>query len=137
VSEEAKAAVRRIFDAVNEGKLDAVENLISDSYVNHNFPGPEPGPAGFRAAIEAFRAAFPDLRVSVDQVIAEGDKVSSQGTWTGTHKGEFMGIAPTGRLVKVNYIDIWRQENGRFVENWVQMDLSGLMLQLGVQPVQG
>ena len=67
-------------------------------------------------------------------MLGEGDKVVTRGTFTGTHQGEFNGIPATGKKVKVSYCDIWRVENGKCVENWVQMDMVGLMQQLGVIP---
>lgn len=67
-------------------------------------------------------------------VIAEGDRVCSRGVMYGTHRGEFMGIPPTGKKVEVKYTDIWRLDKGKFVENWVQMDMMGMMQQLGLAP---
>jgi predicted ester cyclase len=84
--------------------------------------------------IGMFTDAFPDMRITVEEVIGEGEKVATRGTWSGTHKGSFMGVAATGKSVKIGYIDMWRFENGRAVENWVQMDMLGLMQQLGVVP---
>ena len=81
-----------------------------------------------------FRAAFPDLHVTLEDVFGEGDKVATRGYFTGTHQGEFNGIPATGKQVKVSYIDLWRLENGKAVDNWVQMDMIGLMQQLGVIP---
>ena len=84
-----------------------------------------------------FLTAFPDFHVTLEDVIAEGDKVASRGVWRGTHQGNFMGIPATGKSVAVSYSDIWRFENGKAVENWVQMDMLGLMQQLGVAPAPG
>jgi steroid delta-isomerase-like uncharacterized protein len=108
--------------------------LIGTTYVNHSMPAPVPGPEGFRMVISMFRAAFPDLHITLEDVIGEGDKVATRGYFTGTHQGEFNGIPATGKQVKVSYIDLWRVENGKAVENWVQMDMIGLMQQLGVIP---
>ena len=81
-----------------------------------------------------FQTAFPDLRITIEDEFGEGNKVGTRGSMTGTHRGEFMGIPATNKSVKVAYIDLWRVENGKFVENWVQMDMLGLMQQLGVVP---
>jgi steroid delta-isomerase-like uncharacterized protein len=117
--------------------MSVIDELLDPSYVNHNMPAPAPGNEGFKQVIMMFRNAYPDLHVTVEDVIAEGDKVASRGTWRGTHQGEFMGVPATGKQVAVSYSDIWRVENGKFVENWVQMDLLGLMQQLGVVPAHG
>lgn len=134
-TEQNKARLRRLFeDGLNQRNLDLISELIGPDYVNHNLPAPEPGSEGFKGVINMFVAAFPDLRVTHHDLIAEGDRVATRGSWSGTHQGEFMGIPATGKQVTVNYIDIWRSANDQFVENWVQMDMLGLMQQLGVIP---
>jgi predicted ester cyclase len=90
------------------------------------------GAEGFKQLIGMFKGAFPDLRVTVEDAYSDGDKVGSRGTITGTHQGEFMGVAATGRAITVKYLDLWRIEEGQFVETGVQMDTMGLMQQLGV-----
>ena len=92
---------------------------------------PAPGPAGLRPVLRSFIAAFPDVRIHLDQVIGEGETVATRGRFTGTHKGAFMGVAATGKPVSANFVDFWRLRDGKAVENWVQMDLLGLMQQLG------
>jgi predicted ester cyclase len=77
------------------------------------------------------------MRVTLEEELAEDDKVTTRGYFTGTHKGDFQGIPPTGKQIKVKYIDVWRITNGKMVENWVQMDQLGLMQQLGVIPMPG
>ena len=134
-AETHKAMLRRVMDeAVTGGNLAVVDEHVAPSYVNHNLPAPAPGPDGFKQVIQMFRGAFPDIRVTLDDMIVEGDKVASRGSWQGTHRGEFMGVPATGKQVRVAYLDIWRVEGGKFVENWVQMDLLGLLQQLGVAP---
>jgi predicted ester cyclase len=83
-----------------------------------------------------FKGGFPDLRVTVEATYSDGDVVGSRGTITGTHQGDFMGVPPTGRSVSFRYLDLWRIEDGRFVETWVQMDTMGLMQQLGAVPAR-
>jgi steroid delta-isomerase-like uncharacterized protein len=82
----------------------------------------------------AFFAAFPGLHISIEDVIAQGDKVAVRITWQGTHQGEFMGIPPTGKPVTVTGINLYRVANGKIVEEWWQEDILGLMQQLGVLP---
>ncbi len=137
-TEENKTIIHRLFEeAVNRGNLGVVDESIAPNYVNHNLPAPTPGPEGFKLIITMFRTAFPDLEATVEDVIAEGNQVARRGTWRGTHRGEFNGIPATGKQVTVSYIDIWHAENGKLVENWVQMDMIGLMQQLGVIPTPG
>jgi steroid delta-isomerase-like uncharacterized protein len=137
-TESNKALIRRGFEeGINHRKLDTFADVVAPSYVNHNMPIPTRGPEGFRQVIGAFLEAFPDMRIQVDQVIGEADTVATRGSFRGTHKGAFMGIPATGKPVEVAYIDFWRFEGGKAVENWVQMDMLGMMQQLGVVPAPG
>lgn len=130
-SETNKAAARRIFDEImNKRDLSLINDLIADNYVNHDMPVPEKGKAGFKMIIEGFLAAFPDMHIHVAEVTGDGDLVATRGEWHGTHSGDFMNTPATGKTVKVKYIDMWRFENGKGVENWVQMDMPGLWKQL-------
>jgi predicted ester cyclase len=134
-TETNKALVRRIFEeGLNQNKPGVFDELIAPNYVNHNFPAPAPGVEGFKQVIGVFLGGFPDMRITIEADLAEGDRVVTRGYFTGAHTGNFQGIPPTGKQVKINYIDIWRVENGKCVENWVQMDQVGLMQQLGVMP---
>jgi steroid delta-isomerase-like uncharacterized protein len=137
-AEQNKALVRRVFEeSINKHNLNVFDELLAPNYVNHNMPTPAPGPEGLKQVVSMFLTAFPDFHVTLEDVIAEGDKVASRGVWRGTHQGNFMGIPATGKSIAVSYSDIWRIENGRAVENWVQMDMLGLMQQLGVAPAPG
>ncbi len=136
--ESHKAAVRRVFEeAINQRKLAIIEEVIGPEYVNRSMPAPSPGPAGLRAVLQGFIDGFPDLHIQLHNVLGEGDTVATRGEFTGTHRGAFMGVPATGKKVKVPYIDLWRFQGGKAVENWVQMDLLGLMQQLGVLPTPG
>jgi steroid delta-isomerase-like uncharacterized protein len=135
LQEQNKSLVHRFFEVgINENKLDILDEIIASNYVNHDLPAPAPGPEGLRQVVSMFKAGFPDLHATVEATIAEGDRVATRGTITGTHNGPFMNIPPTGKSVKVPFTDIWRIENGKAVENWVQMDMLGLMQQLGLIP---
>jgi predicted ester cyclase len=137
-TEQNKAMVHRIFEeGINENNLATFDELVAPNYVNYGFPDLPPGPEGLKIAVNMFATAFHDFRVTVEDTIAEGDRVASRGVFTGTHEAEFQGIPPTGKRISVAYMDIWRVENGRFVENWVQLDMLGLMQQLGVVPSPG
>jgi steroid delta-isomerase-like uncharacterized protein len=135
LTEENKVILRRGFEeGINEGNDATFDETISPTYVNHDMPAPVPGAEGFKQMIGMFRAAFPDLRVEIEDVLGEGDRVATRGTMIGTQRGDFMGVPPTGQAVRVPYIDIWRVEGGKAGENWVQMDMMGMMQQLGVVP---
>ena len=120
-------------EVMNQRKFSLIREFIADNYVNHGLPGAT-GPEGMVRVIEGFFHGFPDMHIQVDQVIGDGDMVATRGEWTGTHSGEFMGIPATGKKVRVGYIDLWKMQNGKGVENWVQMDLVSMMQQLGVMP---
>lgn len=132
---ENKALVRRLFEqGMNDGKAEIFNECVAPNFVNHDLPGPIPGPEGFLQSFGMFEAAFPDLQVHLDEVLAEDDKVITRSHWTGTHKGDFMGVPASGASVEVNFIDIWRIEDGLLAESWVRMDLLGLMPQIGAVP---
>lgn len=138
LQEQNKSLIHRFFEeGINQDQPGIFDEIIAPSYVNYNLPAPAPGPEGLRQVVGMFKAGFPDLHTTVEAVIAEDDKVATRGYITGTQQGPFMNIPPTGKSIKVTYTDIWRIENGKAVENWVQMDMLGLMQQLGVIPTPG
>lgn len=131
---ENQELVRQMFEkSINARDASAFEEYIGDTYVNHDMPA-EPGPAGLKAVMGQFFAAFPDMRIVVEQSIGEGDIVATRGHFEGTHDGDFMGVPATGRKVNVQYMDMWRLQAGKAVENWVRIDTLGLMQQLGAVP---
>ena len=119
---------------MNERKPEIFNECVGPAFVNHDLPGPTPGPEGFFQTFAMFEAAFPDLHVHLGDVLADGDKVITRSHWTGTHKGDFMGVPASGASVDVSFIDIWRIEDGLLAESWVRMDLLGLMQQVGAVP---
>lgn len=134
-SENYKEIVRRGFEeGMNRKNYTLFNEYLASNYINHNLPAPVPGPEGFIMVVESFFNAFPDFQVILEDIVAEGNLVSTRGYFSGTHLGDFQGIPATGKTIKVAYIDVWRGENGKLVENWVQLDLMGLMQQLGVIP---
>jgi predicted ester cyclase len=138
-TEQNRTLIRRLFEeGVNQNKLSVLDELIAPVFVNYDAPpGTKRGPEGMRQLVGMFRTAFPDLHVTFEEEFADGDYVIHRGYVTGTHQGEFQGIPPTGKPVKIKFVDIWRVVKGKAVENWVQMDMLGLMQQLGVLPVPG
>lgn len=125
-------------EVINQGNLDAIDKLIDPGVVDHAAPPGFPtGREGARRFTAMLSSAFPDLHLTIEDTIAERDRVVVRGTWNGTHEGEFMGIPATGRRVRVSQIDITRCADGRMVEHWGQFDALGLMQQLGVVPPPG
>jgi steroid delta-isomerase-like uncharacterized protein len=142
MSEENKAILRRVNDEVfSQGNLDLVDELFAPDYVLHDpgLPGGElRGTEHFKQRwVSMFRTAYPDLQLSVEDQIAEGDKVVARYTGRGTHQGELMGIPPTGNEVSVGGIIISRVSGGRVEEEWNSFDALGMMQQLGVIPPPG
>jgi steroid delta-isomerase-like uncharacterized protein len=136
-TEENKAISRRVGEEIfNGGDLDLADELYAPDYVLHDPSLPEDlhGPEGLKRYVAMTRAAFPDARVTVEDQVAEGDKVVDRWTARGTHTGEFMGIPPTGRRIEVSGVTISRFAGGKIAEDWYQGDDLGMMRQLGVIP---
>ena len=132
-TEQNKAVYRRFIQEVfNEGRLDALDTLLSPSYVLRDAPpGTPPGPQAVADVVRMFRAAFPDLAITIDELVAEGDTVCARATTRGTHRGTIFGLAPTGRPLAMTGLTMVRIQDGRLVESWVRNDVAGLMRQLG------
>jgi predicted ester cyclase len=117
--EENKAIMRRVIEQIlNQGELSVIDELFAPTFVDRSSPDQPPGPEGVRAYIAAVRAGFPDLRVDIDDLIAEGDKVVVRTTWQGTHQGPYGTMPPTGRRVRRTMIQIFRLADGKIVEEW-------------------
>jgi steroid delta-isomerase-like uncharacterized protein len=134
-TEDNKAVARRAFDVINTGNLEVVDELIAPEYV-YTAPGtPEVrGPEGWKQLISTYRAAFPDLHMTVDDVMTEGDKVAVRWSATGTHRGELMGIPPTGKRVTVTGMIMSRCAGGKIVEEHEIFDSLGMLQQIGAVP---
>ena len=118
-SEENKTLIRRVFDeALNGGNLSVVDELFAPDFVDNSTPEQVSGPVGVKDYFHAVRAVFPDMHLSIDDLIAEGDKVVVRTTWRGTHTGPYEGIIPTGKPVIRTMIQIFRIANGRIQEEW-------------------
>ena len=130
--EENKVAARRFFeDGWNTGDAAPLKAFLADDFVSHNSLNFSIHSSDeYCQGVTAYRAAFPDLVTSVEDVIAEGDRVVVRGTDRGTHQGEFMGHPASGRLVTVTWIEIFRMESGKAVEGWVESDTKSLIEQL-------
>ena len=134
--ENNKTLIRRLYDeALNKGNLAVVDEILAPNYVRHGLASGAPtGPESTKQVFAMMRTAFPDLRITVEPVVGEGDKVAAQLIHSGTHKGEFMGIAPTGKQVMVTTIGIYRFAGSKLEESWILMDQLGMMQQLGAVP---
>ncbi len=136
MTEQNKALLRRFYEEViGEGKLDLIDELIAPDFVEHEeFPDLPPGREGVKQVFAMFLEAFPDLHFHIKDLVAEGDKVVARVTMHGTHEGSFMGIAPTGKEIFVQAIDILRFADGKAIEHWGVTDQMSMMQQLGANP---
>ena len=133
---DAKHIVRRLIEEPWTGNIAVIDELIGPGYIGYDPSAPEPirGPAGAKTQIQQYIDGFSDGRITVDDQIAEGDKVASRWTARGTQTGEVAGIAPTGKGVTVSGLTISRLESGMVVEEWTTWDTLGMLVQLGVIP---
>jgi steroid delta-isomerase-like uncharacterized protein len=135
--ENAQVIDRINEDAFNRGKVDVLDELVADSFVEHDpMPGTPGDREGFKSMIRSLREAFPDFHAETEDQIVAGDKVVERWSCTGTHEGEFMGIPPTHRQIEIHGMDISRLEDGRLVEHWTQVDMMSMLQQLGALPAQ-
>jgi len=138
-TEQNKSAVRRwIEEGWNKGNLAVIDQVYAPNYVQHE-PAPETvnSSEALKQYVDAFRTAFPDLNLSIEDLIAEGDKVVWRFKSSGHQSGPFMGMPATGKSGSITGIVIFRLENNRIVEAWVNIDVLGLLQQLGVIPMPG
>lgn len=125
--------IRRTFEAINRGDLDALEAVLADDVVEHEeFPGLEPNKDGILRFFNHLRSAFPDLEMTAHHMLTDGDLVAVRGTMKGTHQGEFVDIPATGNRVEVPFADFFRLEGGKVAEHWGVTDTHVMMVQLGV-----
>lgn len=126
------ATVRRLYELLNAGDIDGFGALLADDFVEQEDLDMPPTREGVQAFFRTMRAAFPDMRMTLDDVLPSGDRVVVRARFTGTNHGEFMGMPPTGRAVSVALIDIMRLEDDGLVhEHWGLFDRMGMMHQLG------
>lgn len=132
-----KDVIRRLVDEVWANRnLAAADELVAAGYVGHDPTLGEPahGPQGFKDAAAVYQTAFPDASIAIEELVAEGDRVVARWTGRGTHQGELMGIAPTGKQITVSGITVSRLEGGKVVEEWTVYDALGMLMQLGAVP---
>ena len=140
-AKEIKALERRLYEEYNKGKAAAlvvIDELYATDTIQHSSTGEDiRGIKNYKQHVSEFCNAFPDLHFTIDDMVAEGDKVAVRLTGTGTNKGAFRGIPPTNKKVTVWMIQIDRIAGGKFVEGWSRYDTLGLMQQLGLIPTPG
>lgn len=137
-TEENKALVRRGYEeGLNQKNLAVFDELGAPDFVLHNASMTTQGREAYKQFVSMYFAAFPDVHFIVEDLIAEGDNVVARHTFRGTHQGDLMGIAPTGKQVTVTGMTITRFANGRVVEQWLSFDALGMLQQLGVIPAPG
>ena len=126
--------IKRYFEEVwNDGKLDVLDEIISPDYINHNpgMPNPVPGPEGLKPIIAGIRKAFPDLKYVIKNMVISDNQVAVHTIMQGTHAGDFFGIAPTDKIIKVSQMQIERIANNKIIEHWRVTDELTLLKQLG------
>ena len=137
-TEQNKALIRRAYEeAFNQRNLAVLDELDAPDFVCHNASTTMQGLEAFKQFLSLYLTAFPDARFTVEDMIAEGDRVVARHTFRGTHTGNLMGIAPTGKQVTTTGVTITRFANGKGVELWGNSDDLGLLQQLGVVPAPG
>jgi steroid delta-isomerase-like uncharacterized protein len=133
LTDAAKAVVRRNTEEVqSRGKFDVFEELFADDFVDHTpQPGMTPNKDGVRDLYHRLRVAFPDFRADIHWQAADGELVTTYKTYYGTHQGMFLGVAPTGRKIHFETVDVMRVRNGKITDHWGVANLFSLMQQLG------
>ena len=135
---DGKALVQRWFEDVwNNGRSDLIDQLMAPDCVIHGLGPQTMGPAEFKAFHEAYRGAFPDVTIRIDQSVAEGDLVAVCWTGTGTHRGDTLGFAATGKSVRFHGMTMARIAGNQLVEGWNSFDQMGMLQQLGVTSIPG
>jgi steroid delta-isomerase-like uncharacterized protein len=132
------APVEKFFNEVmNMHKPEVLDQLLATDFISHDYPKPHTDNSreAVKEGMNAMLTAFPDLVIEIEDMRESGDEVITRGTWTGTQKADYQGIPATNKKVNVHFIDIWKVENGKLKENWVQMDTMELMNQLGKMPM--
>lgn len=133
MSQQNKALVQRWFDEVwTQGRVTSIDELMAPSCIVHGLGEEMRGPESFKRFHSAYRNAFPDVRLTVDHMVAEGDTIAARWSGTGTHNGNGLGLPATGRQVRFSGMTFARIQNGKLVEGWNVFDQLGMFQQLGV-----
>jgi len=124
--------IRRLYeDCINTGRIDLLPELVADDYVG---PNGEQGPSGFATTVQALRHAFPDIRFTLEDVIADEHRIAVRWSWRGTHLGQFRTFTPTGKAITNTGIAIYELRGGKIVKAWLETDRLGAIQQMGAIP---
>ena len=138
MSDANKAVVQRFYDVFNSGKLNELDSFVRENFIDHNpLPEQNPGLAGLKQVMAMFRTAFPDIKIDVRELMAEGDKVAVRTQATGTHEGPLLGLPATGKSATISAIDIFVVKDGKIAEAWHVEELLYLLVQMGAVPMPG
>jgi steroid delta-isomerase-like uncharacterized protein len=136
--EDNKALARRFYEAImTEHRLELAEEIFASDYVDHdpgNQEGTQTGASGARDEVAGYLEGMPDMSITIEDILAEGDLVAMRGVLRGTHQGPLFGIPPTGKPIEVGTSQIFRVANGKIAEGWLELDRLALLQQLGVIP---
>ena len=137
--EANKDLIRTYVETIfNHKQVDRADELVAPDFIDHAaLPGQAPGLEGAKQKWAMYLTGLPDLRVTIEELVAEGDKVGVRRSYAGTHRGELLGVPPTGKQVRIGGISIFRLAGGKIAEHWEQLDRLALMQQLGVLPTPG
>jgi steroid delta-isomerase-like uncharacterized protein len=126
--------MRQFWAVWEEGNVDLLDEMLAPEYINHTLAAPDlpPGPEGVKEVVSMFHSAMPDLRVVIEDMIAEGDKVATRYSLEGTHEGELFGAPSTGKRLSIKSITVERVSEGKIREHWRATDEMGMMRQLGI-----
>jgi steroid delta-isomerase-like uncharacterized protein len=136
-SHDNRTLPQRVFtEILNEGRLEVADEIVAPNFLLHSPTRPEPfeGPDGFKHFVSDLRRGFPDLKVTIEKLIAEGEYVSIRSRVDGTHLGTYRGIPPTGRKIAQTQLHMFRVADGQINETWQEIDGLGIMQQLGIFP---
>ena len=137
LAEENVSKIRRVVEEFyNQGNLGLADELFAPDYIRHDPATSDVGrgPNGARQVATRYRTAFPDLHLTIEDTLSDGDRVVARWGSTGTHRGDLQGIAPTGKRMQITGLTIVRFTNGKITEEWVNWDTLGMLRQLGVVP---
>jgi steroid delta-isomerase-like uncharacterized protein len=137
--DDNKAIIRAYVETVwNQHQLDRADEFMAPDFLDHaSLPGQAPGLQGATNKWAMYQTGLPDLRVTINDLVAEGDKVGVRRTYQGTHGGELLGVPPIGRHMQIGGISIFRLAGGKIAESWEQVNLLAMMQQLGALPTPG
>ena len=138
-NEQNEAVARRGFEVFNTGDTSQADEFVAEDARNHDpaMPDSPAGPDGLKQAVEVYRGAFPDLKITIEEMFSDRDLVCTRWSSEGTNDGELMGMPPTGKHAKTTGLSIDKVQDGKIVESWTEWDNAGLMQQLGVGETAG